>query len=285
MTIILDGKKASYTLRHRPEFTSQFDPHQPPQIALILLGDNPASLSYVSIKQRLCEESHIRSTIIRLPEETPQNVLLKKIEELNHDPDVDGILIQLPLPKHLNLDLVTHTIDPKKDVDCFHPENVGRLCLGSIDGLLPCTPFGILELLKFYQIDARNKEVCILGRSTIVGRPLSILLSLRSTLDATVTLCHQGTRNLFEHTKRAEILIAAVGQPHLIRKEHIREGAILIDVGINRVKEHLIGDIDYNDVHEKAGAITPVPGGVGPMTVYALLQNTIKAHKQKKTNL
>ncbi|MFZ4773017.1 MAG: bifunctional 5,10-methylenetetrahydrofolate dehydrogenase/5,10-methenyltetrahydrofolate cyclohydrolase [Chlamydiia bacterium] len=285
MTLILDGKQASHTLRSSPSFLDGVNRSSPPHIALILIGNHPASLSYVSIKQRLCSESNITSSIIRFPEDVLENLVLEKIDHLNHDPSVDGILVQLPLPKHLNLQTITEAIDPKKDVDCFHPENVGRLSSGSIDGLLPCTPLGILELLRFYKLDAHQKEVCILGRSSIVGRPLSILLSLRSTIDATVTLCHQGTKHLFEHTKRADILIAAVGQPHLIKKEHIQDGAIIIDVGINRVHDKLVGDVDFEDVRDKARAITPVPGGVGPMTVYALLQNTIKAHKQRKANL
>lgn len=232
----------------------------------------------------MCKEYQISSTLLHLPQDTSETQLLNRIDLLNQDPTVDGILIQLPLPNHIDLKRVTVAINPEKDVDCFHPINLGKLFLGSIDGLIPCTPQGILELLRFYQLDIQRKEVCILGRSTIVGRPLSILLSLKNTLDATVTLCHQGTTNFTQHTKKADILISAIGQPQLIKKEHIKEGAIVIDVGITRQNDKLIGDVDFEDVRPKAQAITPVPGGVGPMTVYALLQNTTKAHKQRKAN-
>jgi methylenetetrahydrofolate dehydrogenase (NADP+)/methenyltetrahydrofolate cyclohydrolase len=281
MTLLLDGRLASQTLSSKLEVNLK----NPPHIVLILVGNHPSSLSYISIKQRMCRETHIRSTLVHLPEDTTEHQLLTKIEGLNHDPDVDGILIQLPLPKQIDLKRVTYAIDPKKDVDCFHPINLGKLCLGSIDGFVPCTPQGILELLKFYNLDIQRKEVCILGRSTIVGRPLSILLSLKNTIDATVTLCHQGTSNFIQHTKKADILISAIGQPQLIKQEHIKDGAIVIDVGITRQGDKLVGDVDFEDVRPKAQAITPVPGGVGPMTVYALLQNTTKAHKQRKANL
>lgn len=280
MTILLDGRLASRSLCSKLEVNLQ----NPPHIVLILVGNHPSSLSYIAIKQRMCKEYQIRSTLLHLPQDTSETQLLNRIDLLNQDPDVDGILIQLPLPNHIDLKRVTVAIDPEKDVDCFHPINLGKLCLGSIDGLIPCTPQGILELLRFYQLDIQRKEVCILGRSTIVGRPLSILLSLKNTLDATVTLCHQGTTNFIQHTKKADILISAIGQPQLIKKEHIKEGAIVIDVGITRQNDKLVGDVDFEDVRPKAQAITPVPGGVGPMTVYALLQNTTKAHKQRKAN-
>lgn len=280
MTILLDGRLASRSLCSKLEVNLQ----SPPHIVLILVGNHPSSLSYIAIKQRMCKEYQISSTLLHLPQDTSETQLLNRIDLLNQDPTVDGILIQLPLPNHIDLKRVTVAINPEKDVDCFHPINLGKLFLGSIDGLIPCTPQGILELLRFYQLDIQRKEVCILGRSTIVGRPLSILLSLKNTLDATVTLCHQGTTNFTQHTKKADILISAIGQPQLIKKEHIKEGAIVIDVGITRQNDKLIGDVDFEDVRPKAQAITPVPGGVGPMTVYALLQNTTKAHKQRKAN-
>jgi len=276
MNLILDGKYASQTLLSRQKI-----PTTPsPQIVFILVGNHPASLSYISIKQKACQQQAIRSRIVRLEEHTSLKHLTEEIKKLNNDPDVDGILVQLPLPAHIPMQPVIETINPKKDIDCLHPFNLGRLTLGDTTGLLPCTPSGILELLNFYEIDAYQKEICILGRSSIVGRPLSILVSLKSTLDATVTLCHQGTKNLFEYTKKADILVAAMGKPHFIKKEHIKEGAVVIDVGINREGDRLVGDIDFSSVKQKAKAITPVPGGVGPMTVYALLQNALKAHKQ-----
>jgi len=276
MNLILDGKYASQTLLSRQKIPTTLSP----QIVFILVGNHPASLSYISIKQKACQQQAIRSRIVRLEEHTSLKHLTEEIKKLNNDPDVDGILVQLPLPAHIPMQPVIETINPKKDVDCLHPFNLGRLTLGDTTGLLPCTPSGILELLNFYEIDAYQKEICILGRSSIVGRPLSILVSLKSTLDATVTLCHQGTKNLFEYTKKADILVAAMGKPHFIKKEHIKEGAVVIDVGINREGDRLVGDIDFSSVKQKAKAITPVPGGVGPMTVYALLQNALKAHKQ-----
>ena len=280
MTLILDGKYASQTLLSR----QKIPPTNSPQIVFILIGNHPASLSYITIKQKACQQQAIRSHVVRLEEHTSLKHLIEEIKKLNDDPQVDGILVQLPLPAHIPLQPVIEAIDPKKDVDCLHPFNLGRLTLGDTTGLLPCTPSGILELLNFYEIDAYRKEICILGRSSIVGRPLSILVSLKSTLDATVTLCHQGTKNLFEYTKKADILVAAMGKPHFIKKEHIKEGAVVIDVGINREGDRLVGDIDFSSVKQKAKAITPVPGGVGPMTVYALLQNALKAHKQRIEN-
>ncbi|MBM3195268.1 MAG: bifunctional 5,10-methylenetetrahydrofolate dehydrogenase/5,10-methenyltetrahydrofolate cyclohydrolase [Chlamydiae bacterium] len=281
MTLLLDGKAASQALRSK----LSIDLKKPPHVVFILVGNHPSSLSYVSIKKRTCEEVSIRSTICHLAEDISEKQLLMEITHLNSRDDVDGILVQLPLPQNLRVEKILEAIDPKKDVDCLHPYNLGRLAFGDTSGLLPCTPYGILELMRFYDLDLMQKEVCIVGRSSIVGRPLSLLLSQKSTIDATVTLCHQGTKDLFSHTKRADILIAAVGRCEFIKKEHIKEGAIVIDVGITRQNDRLVGDVDFVSVKQKASAITPVPGGVGPMTVYALLQNSIKAHKQRKATV
>ncbi len=281
MTLLLDGRAASRSLRAK----LQVDRTKPPHVVFVLVGNHPSSLSYISIKKKSCEEVFIQSSICHLAEDVSERQLLETIYRWNAQDGVDGILVQLPLPSHICQKKIFEAIDPKKDVDCLHPYNLGRLALGDTSGLLPCTPLGILELMRFYQLDLMQKEVCILGRSSIVGRPLSLLLSQKSTIDATVTLCHQGTKDLFFHTKRADILVAAIGRPEFIKQEHIKEGAIVIDVGITRQNDRLIGDVDFLSVQQKASAITPVPGGVGPMTVYALLQNTIKAHKQRKATV
>lgn len=281
MTLLLDGRTASRSLREKLEV----DRKTPPHVVFVLVGNHPSSLSYISIKKKSCEEVFIQSSICHLPEDVSEIQLLETIKRWNAQGDVDGILVQLPLPHHICQKRIFEAIDPKKDVDCLHPYNLGRLSLGDTSGLLPCTPLGIFELMRFYQLDLMQKEVCIIGRSSIVGRPLSLLLSQKSTIDATVTLCHQGTKDLFFHTKRADILVAAIGRPEFIKQEHIKEGAIIIDVGITRQNDRLIGDVDFLSVQQKASAITPVPGGVGPMTVYALLQNTIKAHKQRKATV
>lgn len=281
MTLLLDGRAASRSLREKLEV----DRKTPPHVVFVLVGNHPSSLSYISIKKKSCEEVFIQSSICHLPEDVSEIQLLETIQRWNARGDVDGILVQLPLPPHICQKRIFEAIDPKKDVDCLHPYNLGRLSLGDTSGLLPCTPLGIFELMRFYQLDLMQKEVCIIGRSSIVGRPLSLLLSQKSTIDATVTLCHQGTKDLFFHTKRADILVAAIGRPEFIKQEHIKEGAIVIDVGITRQNDRLIGDVDFLSVQQKASAITPVPGGVGPMTVYALLQNTIKAHKQRKATV
>lgn len=277
MTLLLNGRAASQALQAK----LVVDKTKPPHVVFVLVGNHPSSLSYISIKKKSCEEAYIKSSICHLVEDISEKQLLENIAHLNNRHDIDGILVQLPLPGHLCQKKILEAIDPKKDVDCLHPYNLGRLAFGDTSGLLPCTPSGILELLRFYSLDLLQKEVCIIGRSSIVGRPLSLLLSQKSTIDATVTLCHQGTKDLFHHTKRADILVAAIGRPEFIKKEHIKEGAIVIDVGITRQNDRLIGDVDFLSVQQKASALTPVPGGVGPMTVYALLQNTIKAHKQR----
>lgn len=253
-----------------------------PALAVILAGDNPASLTYVSAKKKACDEAGMICRDITLPGSVSQKELLGRIAELNTDPSVDGILVQLPLPEGLDEQLITRSIDPAKDVDGFCPENIGRLLLGE-KTFVPCTPKGIMRLLDEYGIPTWSADVCIVGRSNIVGKPLAALFMQRGR-DATVTVCNSRTKDLAGHVKRADIVIAAVGRPGTITADMVREGATVIDVGINRIPDssrksgfRLAGDVDYNAVEPKAGAITPVPGGVGPMTIAMLLENTVEA--------
>ncbi|MFN4231788.1 bifunctional 5,10-methylenetetrahydrofolate dehydrogenase/5,10-methenyltetrahydrofolate cyclohydrolase [Thermus sp.] len=243
-----------------------------PSLRVIRLGEDPASVSYVRLKDKKARELGLLSQVEVFPEDTPEEALLRRIEALNRDPEVDGILVQLPLPAHIRTERVLEAISPLKDVDGFHPLNVGKLWSGG-EGLFPCTPLGIVRLLKHYGVELRGKEVVVLGRSNIVGKPLAGLL-LRE--DATVTLAHSRTRNLPEVTRRAEVLVVAVGRPHLVRREWVRPGAVVVDVGVNRVEGRLLGDV-HPEVAEVASALTPVPGGVGPMTVAMLMANTVKA--------
>ncbi|WP_243090134.1 bifunctional 5,10-methylenetetrahydrofolate dehydrogenase/5,10-methenyltetrahydrofolate cyclohydrolase [Thermus neutrinimicus] len=243
-----------------------------PSLRVIRLGEDPASVSYVRLKDKKARELGLLSQVEVFPEDTPEEALLRRIEALNQDPEVDGILVQLPLPAHIRTERVLEAISPLKDVDGFHPLNVGKLWSGG-EGLFPCTPLGIVRLLRHYGVELRGKEVVVLGRSNIVGKPLAGLL-LRE--DATVTLAHSRTRNLPEVTRRAEVLVVAVGRPHLVRREWVRPGAVVVDVGVNRVEGRLLGDV-HPEVAEVASALTPVPGGVGPMTVAMLMANTVKA--------
>ncbi|WP_018461471.1 bifunctional 5,10-methylenetetrahydrofolate dehydrogenase/5,10-methenyltetrahydrofolate cyclohydrolase [Thermus oshimai] len=243
-----------------------------PSLRVIRLGEDPASVSYVRLKDKRARALGYRSQVEVYPEDLPEEALLRRIQELNADPGVDGILVQLPLPRHIRTERVLEAIDPLKDVDGFHPLNVGRLWSGG-EGLFPCTPLGVVRLLKHYGVELKGKEAVIVGRSNIVGKPLAALL-LRE--DATVTLAHSRTQNLPEVARRAEILVVAVGRPHLVQKEWVRPGAIVVDVGVNRVGDRLLGDV-HPEVAEVASALTPVPGGVGPMTVAMLMYNTWKA--------
>lgn len=243
-------------------------------LAVIQVGDNPASSVYVRNKKKGCEYIGIGSLSYELPEETTQEELLALIQELNGRKDVNGILVQLPLPSHIDEDTVIKAIDPKKDVDGFHPQSVGALCIGQ-KGFISCTPAGIIQLLKRSGITIEGKECVVLGRSNIVGKPMSILL-LRE--NATVTIAHSRTRNLKEVTGRADILIVAIGKPKMITREYVKEGAVVIDVGINRDENNkLCGDVDFEDVEPISSAVTPVPGGVGPMTIAMLLNNCIES--------
>jgi methylenetetrahydrofolate dehydrogenase (NADP+)/methenyltetrahydrofolate cyclohydrolase len=243
-----------------------------PSLRVIRLGEDPASVSYVRLKDRRARELGLRSQVEVYPEDFPEEALLERIEALNRDEDVDGLLVQLPLPRHIRAERILEAISPLKDVDGFHPVNVGRLWSGG-EGLFPCTPLGVIRLLRHYGVELRGKEVVVIGRSNIVGKPLAALL-LRE--DATPTLAHSKTENLPEVTRRAEVLVVAAGRPHLVRKAWVRPGAVVVDVGVNRVEGRLLGDV-HPEVAEVAGALTPVPGGVGPMTVAMLMANTVKA--------
>lgn len=243
-------------------------------LAVIQVGTDPASTVYVGNKKKACEYIGIRSLAFELPEETSEEELLELVRELNEREDVDGILVQLPLPAHMDEDKVIRTIDPKKDVDGFHPQSVGALSIGQ-PGFVSCTPAGIIQLLKRSGVEIEGKECVIVGRSNIVGKPMALLM-LRE--NATVTICHSRTKHLKEVTKRADILIVAIGKPKFITKEYVKEGAVVIDVGIHRNENgKLCGDVDFEDVEPITSAITPVPGGVGPMTIAMLMYNCVEA--------
>ena len=258
-----------------------------PKLTVIIVGANPASQVYVRNKKLTCEKAGMLSEVIELPEATTEETLLETIRKLNEDTTVHGILVQLPLPRHINEDRVIETISPFKDVDAFHPYNVGRLFVGK-PVFEPCTPAGVIQLLKYYQIQTAGKHVVIIGRSNIVGKPLAALFLMKGMFgDATVTICHSKTQNLEAITQSADILIAAIGVPEFVRGTMIRPGAVVIDVGINRIKDdkapkgvRLVGDVQFEEAMEKASLITPVPGGVGPMTIAMLLKNTLAAAKR-----
>ncbi|MCI0453429.1 MAG: bifunctional methylenetetrahydrofolate dehydrogenase/methenyltetrahydrofolate cyclohydrolase FolD, partial [Candidatus Dadabacteria bacterium] len=247
-----------------------------PGLAALLVGNNPASQIYVRNKRKACEEVGIYSEEYRLPEETSENDLLSLIEKLNQDKKIHGILVQLPLPKEINEAKILKTVSPSKDIDGFHPENVGLLVEGN-PRFIPCTPYGVIKLLDYYGIEIQGKEAVVVGRSNIVGKPVSLLLLHRH---ATVTICHSRTKRLEDVTNRADILVAAIGRAKLIKENMVKAGAIVIDVGINRLPDgKLVGDVDFENVHEKVSFITPVPGGVGPMTIAMLLWNTLSSAK------
>ena len=278
MAQILDGKLVAQKTRERlrREVAELAEEGIVPGLAVVLVGNDVGSQVYVRNKTRACEELGIRSWQYNLPEDTAQATLLELIEKLNADPEVHGILVQSPLPAQIDESLVTNYIRPEKDVDAFHPFNVGRIMLGDYT-YLPCTPAGIMEILREYGIDPAGKHCVVVGRSHIVGRPMSMLML---HANATVTICHSHTRDLASHTRRADILVAAVGRERFITADMIKEGAVVIDVGMNRDAEgKLCGDVDFAGVEPKVSAITPVPGGVGPMTITELLQNTVTAAK------
>jgi methylenetetrahydrofolate dehydrogenase (NADP+)/methenyltetrahydrofolate cyclohydrolase len=252
-----------------------------PGLATILVGEDEASKVYVGQKEKTCKELGIHSERIDLPGNTSESDLLKLVETLNKNSKIHGILVQLPLPKHINETNVLYTIDPKKDVDGFHPVNVGKLMLGEPD-FIPCTPHGIQELLIRSDVKTDGAEVVVVGRSNIVGKPIAnMLLQKKKGANATVTICHTGTKNLTSHTRRADILIVAAGRPKTITADMVKEGVVIIDVGVNRLETGLVGDVDFETVKEKAKAITPVPGGVGPMTIAMLMYNTVVAAKMQ----
>ncbi|NVO19303.1 MAG: bifunctional 5,10-methylene-tetrahydrofolate dehydrogenase/5,10-methylene-tetrahydrofolate cyclohydrolase [Bacteroidetes bacterium] len=257
-----------------------------PHLAAILVGEDPASLSYINGKERACREVGITSTIYRLEESTSEKKLLEIIDFLNKDEEVDGFIVQIPLPAHISVDRVIAAIDPSKDVDGFHPVNLGKMMLGK-PSFLPATPYGILQLLERYKIETEGKHCVVLGRSNIVGTPISIMLSRKSSPgNCTVTLCHTKTVNLKEISASADILIAAMGQPGSVTADMVKDGAVVVDVGIHRIVDdspkgyHIIGDVKFDEVAPKCSYITPVPGGVGVMTVISLLMNTMKAYEE-----
>lgn len=245
-------------------------------LAVIIVGEDPASKVYVSNKKKACEALGIISREYALPETTTEEELLNLITELNSDPEINGILCQLPLPRHLDEKLIINSIDPEKDVDAFHPVNVGKIMIGDYY-FLPCTPAGVMEMLKFEGIEVEGKNCVVIGRSNIVGKPMNMLLLHKN---GTVTICHSKTKNLAEICRNADILVAAVGRPNFVTADMVKDGAVVIDVGINRVDSKLCGDVDFENVKDKASAITPVPGGVGPMTIAMLMQNTLTAAKK-----
>lgn len=257
-----------------------------PCLAVILVGENPASVSYVTGKQKALAEVGMADRSLHLPESTTEKELLKIIDNLNKDTAVHGILVQLPLPEHINEEKVLLAIDPEKDVDGFHPMNVGNLVIGK-KAFLPCTPHGIIVLLEKMGIETRGKHAVVIGRSNIVGKPVSLLLARKET-NCTVTICHTGTKNMAEMTRQADILIAATGRPHTVTKDMVKPGAVVIDVGVNRIPDdtkksgfRLTGDCDYADLLETASFITPVPGGVGPMTIAMLMFNTLESAENR----
>ena len=259
-----------------------------PHLAAILVGNNGSSETYVANKVKDCEEVGFKSTLIRFGSEISEALLLGKIAELNSDPDVDGFIVQLPLPQHISENKVIEAIDPQKDADGFHPVNIGKMVVG-LSGYLPATPYGIVELIKRYKIETSGKNCVVIGRSNIVGRPVSILLSQKG-MDATVTVVHSRTRNLKEIVSKADIIISAIGSPSFVTEEMVKSGAVVIDVGTTRISNpgsksgyKLVGDVDFERVAPKCSYITPVPGGVGPMTRVSLLRNTLNAAKRLKS--
>ena len=271
---IIDGKRISKEIKEeiRDKVSKLNREGKEVALAVILVGENPASQVYVRNKQKACEFTGIKSLSYNLPEDTSEEELLDLIEELNHRDDVNGILVQLPLPKQINEERILDRIDPKKDVDGFHPVSVGNLSSGR-PGYVSCTPAGIIELLKRSDIPMDGKNVVIVGRSNIVGKPMAILM-LRE--NATVTICHSHTKNMREITSQADILVAAIGKPKFFKKEDVKEGAVVIDVGMDRDENNkLCGDVDFDDVYDKVSHITPVPGGVGPMTIAMLMSNVL----------
>lgn len=282
--IIIDGKQVAADIRAEvaQKVVELKKNGKNPCLAVILVGENPASVSYVTGKQKALAEVGMQDRSVHLPENTSEEDLLKLIDQLNNDDTVHGILVQLPLPKHINEDKVIMAISPEKDVDGFHPVNVGNMMIGR-PGFLPCTPHGIIVLLQRMEIETSGKHAVVIGRSNIVGKPVSVLLAQKN-VNCTVTLCHTGTKNLPEITKQADIVVVASGHPHTLTGDMIKEGAVVIDVGVNRIPDsskksgfRLVGDCDFDDLKEKASFITPVPGGVGPMTIAMLMVNTLES--------
>ena len=291
--ILLDGKKTSQELKQEiaAEVAEMRQQGQKvPHLAAVIVGNDGASLTYVSSKVRSCEQVGLESTLVRLPEDTTQEDLLKEVAALNANEAIDGYIVQLPLPSHLDEEEVLLAIDPKKDVDGFHPTNFGRMAL-ELESFIPATPFGIMQLLERYKVDTSGKHAVVIGRSHIVGRPISILLSQKGDFaNATVTVAHSRTKDLKALLNQADIIISALGVPNFVKADMVKPGAVVIDVGITRVEDasrpkgyRIVGDVDFEQVAEKASYITPVPGGVGPMTIAMLLKNTLLARRRAQS--
>jgi methylenetetrahydrofolate dehydrogenase (NADP+)/methenyltetrahydrofolate cyclohydrolase len=289
--VILDGKATSDKIKQEiAQMVKEkvANGGKRPHLVAILVGNDGASQTYVSNKERACAQVGFNSTLHRFPAEITQEELINKIVEINHNNDVDGLIVQLPLPDHIDEDAVINAIHPSKDVDGFHPENVGKMTLG-LPTFVPATPYGILRLLEEYGVETSGKHCVIIGRSNIVGRPLANLMSLKDNPgNCTVTICHSNTKNIENYTKQADIIIAALGSPRFLKGDMISEGTVIVDVGITRVADatkktgyRLEGDVDFDSVAPKASYITPVPGGVGPMTIVSLMVNTLKAAEGK----
>ena len=286
--IILDGKKTSNDIKAEiAESVKRIveKGSRPPHLAAVIVGDDGASLTYVGSKVRACKRVGFDSTLIKLPETISENDLLEKVKELNNDVNIDGYIVQLPLPKHIDSQKILMAVDADKDVDGFHPTNFGKMAL-SLPTFISATPFGIMELLKRYKVETSAKHTVVIGRSDIVGRPISILMSQKSNPgNSTVTLAHSRTKNIEKLTRDADIIISALGVPNFVKADMVKDGAIIIDVGITRVSDNstkgykIVGDVDYKNVSKKSSYITPVPGGVGPMTIAMLLKNTLLAYK------
>ena len=286
--IVLDGKKTSSNIKAEiaesvKEIVAKGS--RPPHLAAVIVGDDGASLTYVGSKVRACKRVGFESTLIKLPETISENELLEKVNELNNDENIDGYIVQLPLPKHIDSQKILMAVDADKDVDGFHPTNFGKMAL-SLPTFISATPFGIMELLKRYNVETSGKHTVVIGRSDIVGRPISILMSQKSNPgNSTVTLAHSRTKNIEELTKQADIIISALGVPNFVKEDMVKDGAVIVDVGITRVTDgsekgyKIVGDVDYENVSKKSSYITPVPGGVGPMTIAMLLKNTLLAYK------
>ncbi|MGI6030743.1 MAG: bifunctional methylenetetrahydrofolate dehydrogenase/methenyltetrahydrofolate cyclohydrolase FolD [Eubacteriales bacterium] len=279
MAQLMSGKEVSTSVRGRirRETEELVRKGIQPGLAVIIVGDDPASQVYVRNKELACQEVGFYSEKYALPQETTQEELLALVERLNNDDRIHGILTQLPLPSHIDEKAVLNAIRPDKDVDCFHPVNVGKLMIGEFD-FLPCTPAGIMEMLSYYHIDPAGKRCVVIGRSNIVGKPMAMLMLHKN---ATVTICHSKTKDLRSICHQADILIAAVGKARFVKADMVRTGAVVVDVGMNRVDGKLVGDVDFGEVEPKASYITPVPGGVGPMTITTLMQNTLRAAQMR----
>lgn len=287
---IIDGKAVAAKVKEeiKAQVADMIDKHlDAPHLAAVIVGENPASQTYVASKEKAAQRVGMTSSVYRLPQDITEDELLKTIEFLNNDREVDGFIVQLPLPQQIDVDKVIGTIDPAKDVDGFHPVNVGKMVLGE-PGYVSATPAGIMELLKRYHIETEGKHCVVLGRSNIVGTPVSILMSRKANPgNSTVTVCHSKTENIEEYTRSADILICAIGRPRFIKADMVKQGAVVIDVGIHRIPAdnekgyRLAGDVDFDEVAKIAAYITPVPGGVGPMTIAMLLKNTLSAAKKE----